>query len=156
MKNRLWIILSATLASMCALVSGATQAAPEMQVVNDAARALGGRDRIETINSLILTGQGAAAHMGQGRTPAVDLDEAGMYRVTEFTQTFDLVHGRMRMQQTREATFPSPFGVLQRSDQGIDGDVAYNISPDGKASRAPLPVVSDRQLDRLQHPLARR
>jgi glyoxylase-like metal-dependent hydrolase (beta-lactamase superfamily II) len=45
----------------------------------------------------------------------------------DFKRVIDLEHGRMRLQFTRRPAFPAVFDN-QRTDQGLDGDVAYNVA----------------------------
>ncbi|MGB7217750.1 MAG: hypothetical protein WBD07_02980 [Vicinamibacterales bacterium] len=67
MRYRSWIVLAAAFAGAC------TQAPPEMRVVNDAAAALGGRDRILAVKALAIEGEGTNPNIGQNVTPDADL-----------------------------------------------------------------------------------
>ena len=59
----------------------------------------------------------------------------------------------MRVQQVRTAQFLFANASTQRQDQGLDGDVAYNVGMDGKATRASTTAVRDRRLEMLHHPI---
>ena len=67
MKRWLWI------AGVAVLSVGCAQVPPEMQVVDDAAAALGGRDRIQSVKTLIIEGEGPAPNVGQNRMPDSEL-----------------------------------------------------------------------------------
>jgi hypothetical protein len=43
--------------------------------------------------------------------------------------------------------------TLQRQDQGLDGDIAYNLGQDGVAVRASAGAARDRRIDMLHHPV---
>ena len=53
--------------------------------------------------------------------------ELPVWKVTEFKRTIDLANGRTRMQQLRTAQFLFAGATVQRQNQGLDGDVAYNV-----------------------------
>jgi hypothetical protein len=59
----------------------------------------------------------------------------------------------MRTSQLRTAQFLFANANTQRQNQGLDGEVAYNIGADGTASRASAAVARDRRVELLQHPL---
>ena len=145
MKLSLGILLVALAAGSC------TRTSPERQAVVDAANALGGRDRILAIKTLSIEGEGAAPNVGQNTMPDGELP---VWKVTEFKRTIDFTGGRMRTQQLRTAQFLFAGANTQRQDQGIDGEVAYNVGMDGKATRASANVAQDRRIEMLHHPLA--
>src|SRR5437667_328958 len=64
MKRMTWLILIAAAAA-----SGCTRATPEQQIINDAAAALGGRDKILAVKSLVIEGEGTNGNLGQDMTP---------------------------------------------------------------------------------------
>ena len=119
-ENRLWAVCVAVLAGACA------QVPPEMQVVDDAAAALGGKDRIQAVKTLVIEGEGPAPNVGQNRMPDGELP---VWKVTEFKRSIDLASGRTRMQQLRTAQFLFAGATVQRQNQALDGDVAYNVGP---------------------------
>src|SRR5438067_332632 len=47
------------------ILSGCASTPPEMQVINDAAEALGGAPRIQQIRTLVIEGAGTAPNLGQ-------------------------------------------------------------------------------------------
>ena len=127
MRPSLWTTLAALTA-----VSACTRTPPDLQAVVDAANALGGRDRILAIKTLTIEGEGAAPNVGQNMMPDGELP---VWKVTEFKRTIGLANGRMRTQQLRTAQFLFANANAQRQDQGLDGDVAYNLGMDGTATR---------------------
>jgi len=140
-----------TLASAIILLAACSGTSPEMQVVRGAAEAMGGAARIQSIKSLSVEGEGLASNLGQNRMPD---DELPTWKVTGFKRSMDFENGRMRVRQTRTVQFLFAGASEQRLDQGIDGDVAYNIAESGMASRAGDAVTKDRRLEMLHHPVA--
>jgi hypothetical protein len=134
----------AVLAGACA------QVPPEMQVVNDAAAALGGKDRVQAVKTLIIEGEGPAPNAGQNRMPD---DELPVWKVTEFKRSIDLVNGRTRVQQLRTAQFLFAGATIQRQNQALDGDVAYNVGQEGNATRAGEAAARERRIELLHHPI---
>jgi hypothetical protein len=143
MNKTAWIILAALFLTSCG-------PSPEMKAINDAAEALGGKDRIQQIKTLTIEGDGVAPNLGQNSTPD---NELPIWRVTGYRRTMELSSGRMRMKQVREALFPFAGAPFQRFDLGVDGDIAYNVSEIGRAVRAPESEVTNRRIEMLHHPI---
>jgi glyoxylase-like metal-dependent hydrolase (beta-lactamase superfamily II) len=118
------------------------------QVVEDAAKALGGRDRILAIKTLTIKGEGTSGALTQsiGATGKMSLSS-----LLGFTQTIDLANQRMGTQYSTKRQFafvlPEPGPVNAR----LDGDVAYNVGPDGTARAGGN--ARDRQIEMLRHPI---
>ncbi len=143
--------MSRTLPLFIALfAAGCAAVPPERRVVDDAAAALGGADRIRSLNTLVVTGSGSAPNAGQNRMPD---DELPVWKVTEHTRTIDLANNRTRVQQLREAQFQFAGATVQRVNQGLDGDVAYNATADGTLTRAGDAIARDRRVELLHHPI---
>ena len=132
------------------LLSSACTQSPQMKAIRAAAGAMGGLDRIQAVKTLVIEGEGPAPNLGQNVTPDGDLP---VWMVTEFKRTIDLANGRMRTQQLRTAQFLFALATVQRQNQGLDGDIAYNLSLDGRATRAPDAAAKDRRIEMLHHPL---
>src|SRR4051812_14250543 len=132
------------------LVSACAAASPERQTIADAAAALGGADRIAAVKSLSIEATGTAPNAGQNRMPD---DPLPVWRVNEYVRTTDLANGRTRVRQVREAQFLFAGDLVQRQSQGLDGQVAYNVTPDGMASRAGDAAAHDRRIELLHHPI---
>jgi hypothetical protein len=112
---------------------------------------LGGRQRILAIKTLTVEGEGSSPNVGQNTMPDGDLP---VWKVTEFKRTIDFAGGRMRTQQLRTAQFLFANANTQRQDQGLDGDVAYNMAMDGTATRASANAMQDRRIEMLHNPIA--
>jgi Metallo-beta-lactamase superfamily len=144
MKIHIPIVFASIFGAACA------QVPPEAKFVHDVAAALGGQDRIKAIKSLVIEGEAVAPNVGQNRMPDSELP---VWKVTEFRRTIDLPNGRMRSQQLRTAQFLFAGALVQRQQQGLDGNVAYNIGADGNATRAGDQSVGDRRVEMLHHPV---
>src|SRR5262245_8929618 len=110
-------------------IAGACSAVPpERKLIDDAAQALGGADRVRAVKTVLIQGTGTAPLVGQNRMPDDDLP---IWKVSEYTRTIDLASDRTRVAQVREAQFQFAGDLVQRQTQGLDGDVAYNVGADG-------------------------
>jgi len=141
----------AWLSATVALASACQQTPPEMRLVDEAAAALGGTDRIRAVKTLVIEGSGSNPNIGQNVTPDAELN---IWRVTDFRRTLDLANGRMYLRQVRAARFPFALATVQRQMQGLDGDVAYNRAQDGTATRASAVAARDRRVEMLHNPVA--
>jgi len=143
--TRLLSLLGAGLLAAC------SQATPEQQIVNDAAEALGGADRILAVKTLVLEGEGRQYNLGQDVTP----DAAGQtFTVTGYRRAVDVAGGRARTEMTRRPNFTYFQGPqAQRLVNGLDGSTAYNVAASGAVTRAPAAVATDRGAEFLRHPI---
>src|SRR3954468_4480503 len=132
------------------LVSACAAPSPGRQTIVDAAAALGGADRIAAVKSLSIEGAGSAPNAGQNRMPD---DPLPLWRVNEYTRTTELANGRTRVRQVRQAQFLFAGDLVQRQTQALDGQVAYNVTADGMATRAGDAAAHDRHLELLHHPI---
>src|SRR5262245_5419014 len=123
---------------------------PERKIIDDAAAALGGADRLRAWKTITVEGSAVAPNAGQNRMPD---DELPVWKVAEYSRTIDLANGRTRVRQRREAQFLFAGATTQQQTQGLDGDTAYNMSPDGAMTRAGQAAARDRRLELLQHPI---
>lgn len=137
------VIVAATLAAACA------PAAPGRQLVEEAAAALGGADRIRSVRTLVMEGGGMNGAMGGSVTPD---DPPNTFKVTGYRRVLDLQNGRMRLQQVRTAQFPFALATVTRQDLRLDGDVAFNVA--AEAQRASDAVAGQRRRELLEHPVA--
>ncbi len=145
MKRMKWLVLSA------AVILGGCAQAPEQQTINDAASALGGRDKILAVKTLIIEGGGTNGNLGQDMAPEAT---GQTFSVTDYKRAIDVAAGRARVEQTRTPNFAFFQGQqAQKQVFGIDGEVAYNIAANGTANRAPNPVATDRRMEIYHHPL---
>jgi hypothetical protein len=145
MKRSPWVFLIAVAVSSC------SRTPPERQAVVDAANALGGRDKILAVRTLTMEGEASAANIGQNTMPDSELP---VWKATEFRRLIDFPNNRMRVQQARTAQFLFAGPNTQHLDQGLDGDVAYNVGMDGQATRAGADAARDRRIELLHNPIA--
>ncbi len=149
-------LIALTVLSGLWLVQGLVEAqAPEQQIVSDAAEALGGRDRILAVRTLLIEGQGKDFSFGQGARPDEMGSESDPWKVTGYKRAYDLASGRSRFEQTRvslDAFYAGP--DPGKSVQGIDGMVVYDVGETGNASRVWNRLAMEgRRADVLRHPL---
>lgn len=142
-------MLSVALAA--AVLVGCTPPTPEQAFVADVATTLGGRDRVAAIKTLTIEGEGTQGNLGQDMTP----EAAGQaFAITAYTRGYDVGGGRSRTQQTRTPNFVYFQGPqAQTQVLGLDQDVAYNVAPNGTATRASAAAASDRRAEFFHHPL---
>ncbi len=139
-------------ATLAAVLFGAcTRATPEQQVINDAAAALGGRDRILAVKTLVIEGNGENGNLGQDLTPERTVQT---FTVSNYKREIDVAGNRTRVEQTRTPTFAYFQGQQpQKQILGVAGDVGYNIAADGTATRVPTAAARDRRAEIFHHPL---
>jgi hypothetical protein len=128
-------------------------------VVDSAAEALGGRQKILAIKSIKIEGYGQLAYQNGGGNISSSPDAPQKWiNVPEYEKIIDLEHGRMRVRQRQHNhfVFASIDGYLGRNVTiaALDGDVAYNVSADGRAVRAAATAAAARRVEMLTHPVA--
>lgn len=140
----------ASVLALC-LTAACSTATPEQQIVNDAAAALGGADRVSAVKTLVLDGTGTQYNLGQDLVPGAS---GQTFTMSAFKRTIDVAGGRARTELTRTPNFTFFQGpAAQRQVAGIDGAVGYNVGANGTATRAADPVAADRRADLLHHPV---
>src|SRR5438034_4068025 len=144
-RSALLALVVAAVATACA------QPSPEQQIVNDAAAALGGRDRILAVKTLVIEGDGMNGNLGQDMT----MDAASQaFQLSGYKRAIDVAGGRQRVEQTRTPNFAYFQGQQpQKQVFGVDGEVGYNIGANGTATRAPNAAARDRRAEIYHHPL---
>jgi glyoxylase-like metal-dependent hydrolase (beta-lactamase superfamily II) len=163
------VVLLLTVATIAALVIGLAGqgTAPERQLVTRAADALGGRDRVMAVKTLQIIGYGELAYFnGGGNITGDPAAPQKWQKVLEYTRTIDLEHWRTRVQQRlkMDFVFASTAGQLglNRTNETLDGDFAYNIGggflaapPAGTPAPQPAGPAAARQrrVELLAHPL---
>ena len=168
MRNRI-VVLPLTVGTIAALVIGLAGqgTGPERQLVTRAADALGGRDRVMAVKTLQIIGYGELAYFNGGGNISGDPAAPQKWqKVLEYTRTIDLEHWRTRVQQRlkMDFVFASTVGQLglNRTNETLDGDVAYNIGGGFLAAPQtgtppPLPAgpaaARQRRVELLAHPL---
>jgi glyoxylase-like metal-dependent hydrolase (beta-lactamase superfamily II) len=114
------------------------QAGNARDLVNAAAKALGGAERIGAIRNITLHGYGQYAYQFGGGRITGEPDAPEKYiAANDLRRVYDLEHNRFRLAERRNMLFPflGPFGhSWGLVTQTLDGDVAYDTT-DGKVSR---------------------
>src|SRR5437899_9798124 len=123
---------------------------PELQVINRAAEALGGKDRILSVKTLTIYGYGQQAYQNGGGNITASPDAPQKWvNVNGLQRTIDLEHGRMHLEQRLVQDFVFAYARNMNGDtrvnQFLDGDIAFNIGNDGKAVRAAEAAVRTRR-----------
>jgi glyoxylase-like metal-dependent hydrolase (beta-lactamase superfamily II) len=128
-----------------------TRRTPEQQIVDDAAEALGGRERILAVKTLVIEGEGANGNLGQDMTPEA---AAQSFKLTNYRRAVDVAGRRMRIEQTRTPNFAYFQGLNpQKQIQGLAGEIGYNVAATGNATRVSNAVAKDRLVDFHHHPV---
>ena len=74
--------------------------------------------------------------------------------VSGYKRSMDVVNLRARTEQTRTPNFAYFQGPqAQKQVLGVDGDVGYNIAPNGNATRVSNAVAKDRRAEIYHHPI---
>ena len=127
----------------------------ERQIISDAAAALGGRDRILAVKTLVIEGAGHDMGVGQAQR----YDELGLQsdvgQIRDYKRAYDLANGRARFEATRELQYPFYQGEGGAHQvQGLDGNVAFNVAANGNTTRVFAPqAINARRVEFLRHPL---
>jgi glyoxylase-like metal-dependent hydrolase (beta-lactamase superfamily II) len=150
------------LASTIALSFAATSLRAQTPALDAAAQAMGGKDRLLAIRTLVLEGTGEQLSFGQNNTPYAET----MFEVTSWTRSFDYPNRRWFMDMTRVPRFVTGNMNPQRQRQGLDGapdGIAYNIGggpPPAPGQQAPATMsrvggqaATERIYEFLYHPL---
>ncbi|HUQ87179.1 MAG TPA: MBL fold metallo-hydrolase [Vicinamibacterales bacterium] len=132
-------------------VASCTPKPPEQQFVDDAMRAVGGRAKIDAVKSIVIEGAGVNYNLGQDMKPEAATQQ---FAVSPYKREIDVEQGRQRIEQTRTPKFaffqgPQP----QVQIQVLDGDIGFNVAPNGTASRLTGLAERDRRIDYFHHPV---
>jgi glyoxylase-like metal-dependent hydrolase (beta-lactamase superfamily II) len=137
--------------AVAAMAAACAQPTLEQQIVNDAAAALGGRDKVLAVKSIVIEGDGMNGNLGQDMT----MDATSQaFQLSGYKRAIDVAAGRQRVEQTRTPNFAYFQGQqAQKQVLGVDGDVAYNVAPDAKPARVAQAAARDRRAEVYHHPL---
>jgi glyoxylase-like metal-dependent hydrolase (beta-lactamase superfamily II) len=124
---------------------------PERQIINDAAAALGGVERVQAVNTLIAEITGEQGNLGQNLTPDAPLP---IFKVTEGKLSTDFAQGRWKMELTRTPGFVTANTAAQKQVQGLDGAIAYNVAANGTSTRVSDETAKMRRTTMYHHPVA--
>jgi glyoxylase-like metal-dependent hydrolase (beta-lactamase superfamily II) len=133
-------------------LAGCSAGSAEQQAIDRAAAALGGRDRIAAVKTLVVSGEGTAYSVGSDQL--IDTNQR-TFTLTGYKQAIDVAGARSLVEQTRTPNTPNFAGQAPaRQAQGIDGEVAYNVAANG--NRTPIAnevTVAARRANIYHHPL---
>lgn len=122
---------------------------PGRPLIENVARAMGGRDRVLAVRTLVIEGTGDNFNLGQNPSPEAVLPR---YEVTEFRRSIDFAGRRWLQDQTRVPRFTTGNTAPQRQRSGYDS-VAFNIAADGTVARGSARADVDRADELLHHPI---
>jgi glyoxylase-like metal-dependent hydrolase (beta-lactamase superfamily II) len=138
--------------TLVAVIALCACSSPQQRIINDAAAALGGSEKVSAVKTLTIEGEGSNGNLGQDMTPEAT---SQTFKVTEYKRVVDLAAGRARVEQTRTPNFTYFQGpVPQKQVQGIDGNIGFNVAPNGTATRTSNAAAKDRRVEIYHHPIA--
>jgi glyoxylase-like metal-dependent hydrolase (beta-lactamase superfamily II) len=144
-RRHAWAVVTLSVLAAC------KSAPPEQQVIDDAAAALGGRDRLLAVKTLTLEGGGTNGNLGQDMTPEAT---GQTFTVSNYRRAISFAANASRTEQTRTPNFVYFQGRQpQRLVNGFDGDVGYNVGGNGAAARVSAEVTRDRRTELFHHPV---
>ena len=147
----------------CALAAGAIEVGhaqtAELDVLNQAVAALGGKEKVMGAKSLKIIGYGQIAYQDGGGNISSTPDAPQKWiNISAHQRVIDLEHGRMNVQQRNIQDFVFAYARNMNGDirvnNSLDGDVAFTVGADGKAARVPEAAVRARRLDMLNNPVS--
>ena len=130
-------------------VTSRALAAQSPSALDAVARAMGGKDRVLAVRTLIVEGTGELLYFGQTLTPYAKTT----ITLTAFRRSYDFANRRWMLEQTRESRYLKPVPPPLRARFGLDGNVGYNAVGDGEMARTSASVATDRSSEFLYHPI---
>ena len=149
------LIHGAVAAIACTVLLSAAAQTPEQQIVNDAATALGGRDRVMSVKTMLLEGAGNFVGITSLRYDDDIGFKSAIEQLRDVKRAYDLTNTRGRFELTRMVEYVFYIGdAPTRTIQGLDGTVAFNVNPTNQnATPAFGNQGTGRRLEYLRHPL---
>jgi glyoxylase-like metal-dependent hydrolase (beta-lactamase superfamily II) len=138
-----------------AIVAGCSTSTPDRSaadtLIDDAAAALGGAERVQSVKTIVIEGEGNQYNLGQDLTPEAS---GQTFAFTQYKRSIDIAGSRARTELTRVPKFTFWQGLApQRQVQGIDNAVGYNVAANGNATRIAQAAADDRRAEMLRHPI---
>lgn len=118
-------------------------------LVERVATAMGGRERLLAVRTLLLHGSGDAFRLGQAATPEADLPRVA---ITSRRHAIDFANRRWALDETRERRAAAGTVTSERQRTAYDA-VAFDLIDDTTARRAAAREDADRADELLQHPI---
>ena len=94
----------------CTLLLPLAAQTPEQQVVDDAAAALGGRDRVMAVKTMLLEGAGNFVGITSLRYDDDIGFKSAIEQLRDWRRAYDLANGRARFELTRMVEYPFYIG----------------------------------------------
>jgi glyoxylase-like metal-dependent hydrolase (beta-lactamase superfamily II) len=138
------------LLSVVPAVSSMAQGVRSPSPLDAVARAMGGRNRILAVQTLVMLGQGQNFNLGQNAAPD---DSLPVYEVSEFRRLIDFSARRWRQEQVRTPRFVTGNAAPQRQITAGDGQLGFDILPDGSSRVATGRLVTDPEKELIHHPI---
>ncbi len=134
-----WLLLLLVVLALVPARARAADAAADRPVIVAAAEALGGLERVRAVRNITLIGYGMWAYQfGGGNVTASPVAVQRYLAANDLRRVYDLEHDRFQQTERRDMLFTfaraaptqwQPFNLV------LDGDVAFDVSPEGKAHR---------------------
>jgi glyoxylase-like metal-dependent hydrolase (beta-lactamase superfamily II) len=157
MTNRSWAVFLLFVTATGVMVSRARTGAQgtAQQILDDAATAIGGRDRIMAVKTMLLEGAGNFVGITSLRYDDDIGFKSAIEQLRDVRRAYDLANGRARFELTRMVEYVFYIGdAPTRTIQGLDGKVAFNVNPvTQNATPAFGNQGTSRRLEYLRHPL---
>ena len=122
---------------------------PAKPLIEGMARAMGGRDRILAVRTIVVEGTGENYNLGQNILPDAPLP---VFAVTAYRRSIDFANRRWQQDQTREPRFVTGNVTPARQRTGFDS-IAYDIVSDTLTRRGSLRADIDRADELVYHPI---
>ena len=151
-----------TVVAVCFVVGVAASAAAQAptdaaRVVARAAVALGGADQLRAVRTIRLRGYGQEAYQdGGSKITTEPTAPEKMTNLTAYERLIDLPTRRTRVasRQSRAFVFAARAIMEGRNVvQALDGEVAFDVAPDGGARRASSEAATRREMELLANPV---
>ena len=137
---------------LLALTIAPALAQAQSPALDAAVAAMGGRDRLLTVRTLVLEGTGEQLNFGQNHTPFAET----RFEITAYRRAFDFANSRWFLDQTRVPRFNTANITPQRLRIGLDAatdTIAYGIGANDIMTRGPSQVALDRMHELVLHPV---
>lgn len=128
----------------------AAQSGGARLTLDAAARAMGGRNRILAVKTLVMLGQGQNFNLGQNAAPD---DPLPVYEVSEFRRLMDFSARRWRQEQVRTPRFVTANTTPQRQITAGDRQLGFDVLPDASSRVATGRLIPDAELELIHHPV---
>jgi glyoxylase-like metal-dependent hydrolase (beta-lactamase superfamily II) len=119
--------------------------------IEAAARAMGGIERVRAVKNITLIGYGQYAYQfGAGNVSAAPHAAERFMAANDLRRVYDLESGRFQQTERRNMLFTFALRSLtswQPFNLVLDGDLAWDVAPDGKATRIPRWTATAWQVD---------